>query len=346
MKLGIISVAAATLCAALSAPALAHEGAVRADGHAPIGVMGDHMHKMGEVMLSYRYMHMAMEGNRVGTDSLSTSQVVGLPSPFGPGNIRVVPTEMTMEMHMVGAMYAPTDNLTLMAMGSYIVKEMDHQSFGAGGYFGSFKTSSEGVGDTKLSGLIRLYDDGVHHLHLNAGISLPTGSITETDFTRPVNGVRRLPYAMQLGSGTFDLLPGITYSGKLEQVAWGGQMSGVIRLGENDENYALGDEFHATAWASYMPQPWISFSGRLIGSSKGEIDGQDSQIALPVSTADPANYGGRTIEAGLGINLAGQTGWLRGHRIAAEYVVPVYRDLNGPQMETDWMLTLGYQYAF
>lgn len=348
-------VAAAALAASTSAASADDThgiGPVRADSHAPIGVMGDHMHKMGEVMLSYRYMHMDMEGSRVGTDSVGALEIVGRPSPFGPGSIRVVPTEMTMDMHMFGAMYAPTDWLTLMAMTNYIEKEMDHITFqgGAGAtVLGGFTTKTSGFGDTKVSGMFRVYDDGAHKVHITAGLSLPTGSITETDdILTPMNTrpTVRLPYSMQLGSGTFDLLPAITYAGFAEQIAWGGQMSGVLRLGENDENYALGDEFHATAWASYMPAPWISFSGRAIGAAKGEIEGQDPQIAAPVQTADPENYGGRTVELGFGVNLAGQSGWLRGHRIAAEYVLPVYRDLNGPQMETDWTLTVGYQYAF
>src|SRR6056297_729110 len=78
---------AAAACAAISlclftAPATAHDDALppgasagppplRADGHAPIGVMGDHRHKTGEVMLSYRYMFMDMRGNRTGDDSIS-----------------------------------------------------------------------------------------------------------------------------------------------------------------------------------------------------------------------------------------------------------------------------------
>ena len=33
---------------------------IRADSHAPIGVMGDHMHKKGKFMTSYRYMYMDM----------------------------------------------------------------------------------------------------------------------------------------------------------------------------------------------------------------------------------------------------------------------------------------------
>ena len=34
----------------------------RPDGHAPISVMQDHTHKAGELMVSYRYMLMDMEG--------------------------------------------------------------------------------------------------------------------------------------------------------------------------------------------------------------------------------------------------------------------------------------------
>ena len=43
-----------------TAPAAASMGA---SSHAPVGVMGDHHHKVGEWMLSYRYMAMEMEGN-------------------------------------------------------------------------------------------------------------------------------------------------------------------------------------------------------------------------------------------------------------------------------------------
>ena len=39
------------------------------DDHAPIGVMGDHTHDAGEIMLSYRYMFMPMEQNYIGSNS-------------------------------------------------------------------------------------------------------------------------------------------------------------------------------------------------------------------------------------------------------------------------------------
>ena len=335
---------------------------IRADGHAPIGVMGDHLHKRGEVMLSYRFMRMEMDGNRIGTSSVTPQQIVttvpnrffGL--PMQPPTLRVVPTDMTMDMHMFGAMYAPSDQITLMAMIPYISKSMNHLTFqGPVGttILGGFRTESEGLGDIKVSALASLLDtktDNAHHkMHLNLGLSLPTGSITETGQILTPMGTRptvRLPYSMQLGSGTYDLLPGITYSGHSGRFGWGGQLNGVIRISDNDEGYSLGNEAALTTWVSYQPQPAISFSGRIEARTIGDIDGIDPAIRGPVQTADPDNYGGETITLFAGLNYVVQRGALRGHRLAIEGGLPIYRDLNGPQLETDWTLTAGWQYAF
>jgi hypothetical protein len=66
-------------------------------------------------------------------------------------------------------------------------------------------------------------------------------------------------------------------------------------------------------------------------------------IVAPVQTADPDRQGGETVEALFGVNLVGREGWLEGHRLAAEIGLPLYRDLNGPQLETDFTFTLGWQ---
>ncbi len=68
--------------------------------------MGDHVHGKGEWMLSYRYMFMDMDGMYKGSNSISSAGV------FGNG-YNVTPTRMTMEMQMLGAMYAPNDRITL-----------------------------------------------------------------------------------------------------------------------------------------------------------------------------------------------------------------------------------------
>jgi hypothetical protein len=48
----------------------------RPDSHAPIGVMGEHMHEAGGVMLSYRYMRMSMDGNRDRTERIGRGGVL------------------------------------------------------------------------------------------------------------------------------------------------------------------------------------------------------------------------------------------------------------------------------
>ena len=66
----------------------------------------------------------------------------------------------------------------------------------------------------------------------------------------------------------------------------------------------------------------------------------------PVQTADPDNYGGRTTDFILGANWAGQNGFWRKKRLAIEAAIPIQRNLNGPQMETDLTITGGLQIAF
>lgn len=359
-KQHLISTLTSTLLlTAFTAPAFAAEtvhthAGPHANTHAPIGVMGDHMHHKDEWMFSYRFMSMEMEGNRSGSSSISPEEIVTtVPNrlagqPMQPPTLRVAPTKMTMDMHMLGAMYAPTDYLTLMIMTNYTKKEMDHITFQGGmgtNRLGTFTTKSEGFGDTKVSGLLRVYDGHKHKVHVNLGVSLPTGSITKKDHVLTPMGTRpelRLPYGMQLGSGTYDLLPGITY--QMYQGKWnfGAQYMATIRTGENDEDYRLGDELKLTSWASYAWQHNLSTSVRLAYLDVGNIDGSDPKIAAPVQTADPNNYGKERLDLYAGVNWAHSGG----HRLALEVGAPVYQHLDGPQLETDWTLTAGYQYAF
>ncbi len=358
----LLGVLALGLC--ISPLALAHEGedhgptAARADAHAPIAVMGDHMHSAGEWMISYRFAAMSMSGNLYRGNSASSDWIAeNVPNTFfgmpgQPPTLRIVPQEMDMTMHMAGAMYAPTDWLTLMAMAMYMEKEMDlvtYQGMMGTARLGRFTTRSSGWGDASVTALIRLYREGTTQVHLNAGLSLPTGSITETDQVLTPMGMvmeMRLPYGMQLGAGTYDAMPGITYLDRRGDVSWGAQYRGTIRLGENDEGYALGDAHQLTAWAAYQAAPWISMSARLAARTQGAIDGRDARIMGPVQTADPENYGGEFVDLSFGVNLIGQSGILFDHRLAAEFILPLHQDPNGLQMERDWQFMIGYQKAF
>jgi len=306
----------------------------RPDGHAPIGVMGDHTHSAGEWMFSYRYRFMDMDGNREGTDNLSDAEVLQ--------QFPVTPVRMTMQMHALGVMYAPSDDLTLMAMVPYVSKEMDHVTRGGV----RFTTNSEGFGDIKLTALYKVLDQSRQRLHLNVGMSFPTGSIEERDNT-PAGDDQILPYPMQIGSGTFDLLPGITYLGQTKNWSWGSQAIATLRLGDNSNDYRLGDQLMLTGWAAYNWTDWLSTSIRLNGQTWGNIDGADSRLnPMMIPTADPDRRGGTQLNLGFGVNLYAPSGNLKGSRFAIEFELPLHRSLDGPQLETDWRLTAGLQAVF
>ncbi|MEM7661355.1 MAG: transporter [Pseudomonadota bacterium] len=352
-----------SICAAIAAtlvalPAVA-DGSTASD-HAPIGVMADHRHEKGEVMLSYRYMRMEMDGSRIGTNSVTPEEIVTtvpnvfFGTPDQPPTLRVVPTNMTMEMHMFGGMYGVTDRLTLMGMTSYVRNEMDHITFmGPMGTteLGNFTTVSDGIGDTIIGAIYGLDNGKKAHrqINLNFAVSIPTGKIGQEDDVLTPMGTTptlRLPYPMQIGSGTFDLKPGLTARDRFGDISIGGQIMGTFRIGDNSSDYSRGNIGELTTWVAYEPRPWVSLSGRLLGRTVGRVDGFDPQIVAPVQTANPDFQGGETLEALFGVNLLGQTGVVRGHRLAFEFGFPLVRDLNGPQLETDYMFTLGWQKAF
>ena len=53
----------------------------QAIGHAPIGVMADHMHKKGESMISLRASYMKMGGNSLDGNSISDGEILVIENP-------------------------------------------------------------------------------------------------------------------------------------------------------------------------------------------------------------------------------------------------------------------------
>ena len=330
---------------------------VRADSHAPIGVMADHVHAKSEWMFSYRFMRMEMEGNLKGTSSIDPDTIVTTePNRFAgmpgmPPTLRIVPLDMTMDMHMLGAMYAPSDRFTLMLMANYWQKSMDHVTYVGGmgtDVLGEFSTETSGWGDTSFSSLISFLNTPEHKVHAIVGLTLPTGDVKQTDdILTPMNmrPTVRVPYPMQLGSGTIDPIVGLSYSGFGERLAWGAQWRSVFRIDDNDEGYRLGDEHRVTGWLSLLLTEPVSISARLEYFDRGNIEGIDPSIMGPVQTADPDRQAAERVDLGIGVNFAGQ-GALAGWRIGIEYLTAIEQDLAGPQLETDQQLIVGVQKSF
>ena len=307
------------------------------------------MHEMGEWMVSYRYMTMGMENLMKGSDSVTLDSQLGTTSV---GDFEMVPRKMTMDMHMFGVMHAISDEWTIMGMVSYLDNEMDMMMhfMEMGGmtmrHDHEMAAESSGLGDLKLVGLYDLakWDEG-RRIHLNVGLSIPTGSIDEK------SGTNTLGYGMQLGSGTWDFHPAITYLGQTESYSYGGQLGGILRIGENDQDYTLGNKFCASLWGARIITDFLSASAKLDYSSQDEVDGSDSRLdarnmMMPSPGFNPTSQGRDLSTFGLGLNYYFQEGGLSGHRLAAEWETPIDQKVNGVQLELDSVWTLGWQYAW
>ena len=294
--------------------------------------MRDHVHNAGEFMVSYRLGYMSMEGNRNGDSRVSNQQVLN--------NYMVAPTKMPMRMHMFGAMYGVTDQLTVGVMGGFGEKEMDHVRRNGT----NFEMNNDGILDTKVNAMYQFYKDDMHRFQFNAGISLPTGSV---DDRKPNNGI--FAYPMQMGSGTYDLMPGISYSGQTHHWSWGSQANAVLPLGRNDRGYSFGNQYQLTGWGARRFGNIFSASLRLEGQSWDNVNGYDRELSGPNFMAPPMDsslQGGERITTHIGLNAVIPEGILKGQRLAAEFGMPVYERLDGPRLETDYRFTLGLQYTF
>jgi hypothetical protein len=287
-----------------------------------------HTHKAEEFMLGYHFSFMSMGGIRQGVRSIDTNQLLT--------SYMVAPLEMKMQMHMFHIMYGVSDWLTLSLMPMIMANEMSHiNRMGA-----EFTTKSSGLGDLDLIGLVTLLADWDYELYFDMGFSVPTGSINAKD-TTPAGPSQKLPYPMQLGSGSLDLKTGMTFVAKLSNFYYGTHVGGVFRLHENSNNYRLGHQGNASLWASYRFFDWLEPFAKLHYNIWGNIQGADPDLnPMMVPTADPQNQGGQyfSIETGIGTRLELGDHDVLGLILQASF--PFYQFLEGPQPEKDWQVSV------
>ncbi len=334
----------------------------------PAGLMFDHMLTQTDSwMIGYQFMHSPQAGQLLqGTRSIADSAVTlgnlaNNPNCAGE-KCFVAPTDMTMQMHMFMVMYAPTDWLNLMLMPSYMDMSMNMRSLqgadpcpaGTSGIMGAacqhtnHEHQTGGIGDTNISTLFKLYDDKTNHLHLTLGVSAPTGDVGIKLRPNHQTELGFIHYGMQLGSGTWDFTPSLTYTGHLADWGWGAQVQGIKRLeSRNESGFALGDMLQGTAWGSYQLLDWLGGTVRGIYTTQGALRGEFNGLHVPVGTMDtPANHGGRYWDIGVGMTATIPSGSLAGNALSVEWIQPLEDDVNGIQLERDGALSAKWSYMF
>jgi hypothetical protein len=338
-----------------------------------------HTHPEGMWMFNTKFVHMEMDGLQAGTTPISASQVgpavfPGSPFPIVKFPYMMIPTKMSMDMAMSSIMYGVTDNLTIMAMMSYKTANMNMLQ-DVGNMPGTVMLhdllpytapmATAGISDTELDAMYKFYDDRKLGSFVGTlGLSLPTGSTTQT--INMMGFTFRAPYDMQLGSGTLDLKPALTYNWVSDNALWnlGATVSGIIRTDTNN-GWAYGDSVKLSTWVQhdfkddlkdYLKEDLRPIVGwfRMTFTDTGSIRGHDPQIDCwnvncwgsiasesPIPDADPRNYGGQILNAYVGAYYRYNT-----FNIGLEGGLPLYQYLNGLQMKNSWQITGAVQAMF
>lgn len=324
----------------------------------PLNIMGAGVPETKEFRFKVSPMFMSMDGLTQDGDSVAADSLLGMPMMMGQptGKFMAVPTTMDMRMLNLTAAYSFTDDLFGGVMLMYKDNAMDMQfstmmqdMTGQSG----FTMESSGVADTMLMGKYRLFTDDplipTNQASFMFGLSLPTGSIDETNSTHPMamRQTELLPYGMQLGSGTFDPTIGIVYSASKSPYWWGVNAMYTARLHDNDRDYRLGNEFRFDLYGMYQLRHDLVVQLQLNGSRSSSIRGEMDEASTGVSGHatkndagspfmtplwDTDNYGGRKILATVGFQWQPATL----HIIELDVGVPVHQNLNGIQLEEEY----------
>jgi len=292
----------------------------------------------GDLQLSVRYLRQDMSGQGFGTDSLSVGQVLSL--------FDVSPSDLVTQGFSVDLQYGVTDQITLAARGTFGQKTMDHLAAldGQPNAYLFYQTAASGIEDVEVHALYHILSTGSIRFHVHGGASIPIGSIDSNDvtpFSDPAE--TQLPYQQQLGSGTFDLLPGFTFNMQNERASLGIQWKATIRMGENDRGWTLGDLYVGNLWAGLKTSDWVSASAGVRYSSWGNVEGFDEELDPNESPANNTlTQGGWRVDLPVGLNFVLPEGQFEGHRLGVEFLIPLHQDLDGPQLKHSWSLVAGW----
>jgi hypothetical protein len=344
----------------------------------PAGVFHTHMlSDAGEFKFDYHYTY-GVQNGAMRNDGFDVRDKLIVDHGCGDSQCLLTPTSFFSHEQTLDILYAPLNWLTVALSPELVDMHMDLRPlngapFYPGGIFNPGPTESQthttgGIGDTGITALAEIFDDGKNHIHVGLSLSAPTGNTN----LRLSGSQEFINYAMQLGSGTWDFHPSITYLGGADRLSWGAQASLTWRLeNRNGAGYALGNGIQSTLWGGYNFLDWLSGSLRAAYATDGAIKGQfhDHETstlsgykivgseAVPVYTYTlapnsvlgpmeaPQNYGGQHIDLGAGLSAVVPGGPFAGNRLSVEWTRAVTDDNNGYQLTRKGTLYLTWNVA-
>jgi hypothetical protein len=301
------------------------------------------MHAPGTLSFGYQTQYARQGG------SLGAADVAVVTQGCGAQGCRYAPRMMTMQMHMLMLDYQWRENLSLMLMPQYMSMEMGLRELAGSPparpgehLHGAGEHQSGSIGDTVLAATWQ--PSSLSKLQITLGFSVPTGKV-DLDYRRQNHSDGGLMhFDMQTGSGTWDLLPALTWQDGIAAWRYGAQLSGVKRVeARNDSSYRLGDQWQLSTWATHPLTAWLAGSARLTHTWRDAVQGDFTQYNARLGPMDfPANQGGRYTDLGLGLSVALPAS----QQLAVEWEAPVQDDPTGFQLEREGQWNLRWHVSW
>ncbi len=206
--------------------------------------------------------------------------------------------------------------------------DRDHTTLGAGD---STVTGSHasGLGDVRLLGRYQIHSFN-QGLGFQFGLKLPTGGFHQNFNTGPEAG-EPLDRGLQLGTGTTDLLAGVSYFYRVNTHV--GTFASVMvdqPLAER-ENFMPSASLTVNAGVRLLTMGWLTPQVQVNTRFDGRERGDE---------ADVGNSGGTFVYLSPGV-----TAEIGDHTSAFAFVqLPVYQRVNGVQLHPQWLMSLGIRY--
>lgn len=321
----------------------------------PLGIFADNNLPQGRFALSITPIFAGLSGILIGTRGVSNEfAVTTVPFFLNPSQkVRIVPQHINIAAQIVRVRYGVTDDFEMVLDTGWVEKNLHALVFkGTAGIttIGDNYPRTSSLVDTILFGVYRVYQDDIHRIQISLGFSFPTGidDATFNDFILPTGLRRNIRgfYGMQLGTGTFDILPGAVYAGYLGPWSWGLSYRGRLPLDYNPQGYRWGNLHEFNGWAGYTWIPGLTTTFRVCGTTQGHIDGFDPLINGPAVPANPLFYGGQRVELFGGGSISGKLIGIDNALILVEAGAPVYQNLNGPQIKKNWQAAARLAFKF
>ncbi|UCC24189.1 MAG: hypothetical protein JSU98_10665 [Gemmatimonadales bacterium] len=295
----------------------------RPDARGPSALLGSRILEAGQLDVQYRFHRMTYGDVTLMGETLEFLDVLDF--------YAVAPFGRTEVAHMVSASFGVTDWLTVQGSAGWLDRDRE-----IGDLDVFARTNSAGLSDLEAAALVSVFDRNGIKAHLIGGVEIPTGSIEKVG--PDLSGTNRLlPYEMQLGTGSFSVVPGAAASIQNEKATVGGLVKARFRIADNDRDYRYGNQFDGAMWAQYMLTENFAVTTGARVQSWGSIQGEDNGMDPSLDPGqDPYFSSGTRVDVPLGLNIRMTEGLLSGMELAFEFVFPVHEDYEAPRPGGNW----------